>query len=75
VQVFPAYGVFPPLNLSVVREGGNITVSWPASVNMMVLESATAFPATAWDPVPGVVNNSVTLTGVTGNMFFRLRSP
>jgi hypothetical protein len=60
--------------LSVVKEGANIVISWPAAATGFTLEQAGALPATAWTPVPGVANNRVTLTPSQAAGFYRLRN-
>ncbi|MCZ7635115.1 MAG: LamG domain-containing protein [Verrucomicrobia bacterium] len=70
--------VEPPARptLSATRAGGNVTLSWPASVTGFTLETSERLPATTWTPVPGVANNSVTLpTSTAASSFYRLRSP
>ena len=52
--------------------GTSLTLSWDPSLTNYVLETATQLPATSWTPVPGVVNNSVTVDASTGTAFFRL---
>jgi hypothetical protein len=64
--------IIPSLSIQVA--GGSGTVSWPLAAGGWVLESSTSLSGPSWDPVPGVVNNSVTGTLPPGNMFFRLRS-
>jgi hypothetical protein len=62
------------VSLTVVQSGGSITISWPATATGFVLESNTTLgPGTAWTPVPGVTGNSFTVTGKTGNTFYRLK--
>ena len=61
--------------LSVTRDGGNVTLSWPASVTGFTLETSERVPAATWTPVPGVANNSVTLPSTAASSFYRLRSP
>lgn len=70
----------PPITgiptLSYAQSGNNFTLSWPVDVTGWVLESSTDLGiADVWDPVPGVVANSVTvpMTGTPKN-FFRLKS-
>jgi hypothetical protein len=59
--------------LSITQSGNSITLSWPTSVTGYTLESASAVSGAAWSPVPGVVNNSVTVTIAPGNKFYRLK--
>lgn len=68
-----AEGSSATVELSVARAaGGGVTISWPAAVTGYVLESAPSVPSTTWTAVPGVANNSVTLTPA-GTTFYRLR--
>jgi hypothetical protein len=71
VDDFGLYSI-PPV-LRVARSGNDVTISWPTAITGYALESAPTLPAPAWTPVPGVVNNSVTLAIGPGNLFFRLR--
>jgi hypothetical protein len=76
VSVIAATQVTGVPTLSYSRSGSNFTLSWPVDVTGWTLESSTDLGiADTWDPVPGVVNNSVTLdmTGFPKN-FFRLKS-
>ena len=64
----------PPV-LSYSRSGSNFTLSWPTTYTSWILESSIDLgDQDLWDPVPGVVENSVTLdmTGFPKN-FFRLK--
>lgn len=65
----------PTPTLTYTQNGSDITLSWELDIPGWILESSTDLGVgDHWDPVPGVVNNSVTLdmTGVPKN-FFRLR--
>ncbi len=68
----PGYLRLPP-TLAIVRTGNNVTLSWPPQVTGFTLESASALSGAAWNPVPGVVNNSVTVAITPGNQFYRLK--
>jgi hypothetical protein len=62
--------------LTITRSGNGLTLSWPAQVTGWILESSTDLGlGDTWEPVPGVVDHSVTLdiSGVPEN-FFRLKS-
>jgi len=61
----------PMLNYTV--SGSRITFTWPASALGYTLESSGVLPGSTWNPVAGVVNNSVTVTNLGGDQFFRLR--
>ena len=47
----------------------------PDGVSGYVLESSASLINPNWTPVPGVVNNSVTIPIGAGNSFFRLKTP
>jgi hypothetical protein len=59
--------------LTITRSGGNVTISWPPTVFIYALESSDVLPGTTWNPVSGVVNNSVTLSASDPARFYRLR--
>ncbi|HRI15947.1 MAG TPA: hypothetical protein PLX89_23355 [Verrucomicrobiota bacterium] len=67
----PTAAAVPP-TLSVQTQGTSVVVSWPAGVTGWTLQSSPSLSTPDWQPVPGVVNNSVTLTPTTGPSFFRL---
>jgi hypothetical protein len=63
----------PPV-LSHRIENGNFIVSWPPETTGWTLESSTDLGfADAWDPVPGVANNSVSVPMTAPKNFFRLK--
>jgi len=69
-----AYRIFqssPPV-LTIVKSGGNVNVSWPISFAGYNLETTSTLTSPTWTAVPGVVNNSVTLSS-SGTKFYRLR--
>ncbi|MSU22054.1 MAG: hypothetical protein EXS30_11750 [Pedosphaera sp.] len=68
----PVTSSLPQPPLAVSRSGNSITISWPQAATGFTLQSAAALPATAWQAVPGVVNNSVTVVPGAGNTFYRL---
>ena len=61
--------------LVVSASGASVTLSWTSPVTNFVLESTQSLTNPEWTPVPGVVNNSVTLSISGGNRFFRLKLP
>ncbi len=72
VDIFVASAAATPLPvLSCTPSGNNLTLSWPVDVPGWTLESSTDLDA--WDPVPGVVNNSVTVPMTEARQFFRLK--
>ena len=60
--------------LSIVPNGVNVTVSWPTAAAGWVLVTTPSLSAPSWTAVPGVANNSVTVTAGGGNAFFHLLS-
>jgi hypothetical protein len=58
--------------LSIARTGANLIISWPADVTGYTLEMNGTLSGT-WQVVPGVANNSVTLTIESGQKYFRLK--
>ena len=62
-----------PPTVSITRTGNSVTLSWPTSYTGFTLESASAVTGASWSPVPGVVNNSVTVPIAPGNQFYRLK--
>jgi hypothetical protein len=63
----------PPV-LSYSIESGNFILSWPAETTGWMLESSTDLGSTdLWDPVPGVVGNSVSVPMTEPKNFFRLK--
>jgi hypothetical protein len=61
-----------PPSLSYSIAGTQLTLSWPVEVTGYTLESAPTLTAASWTPVPGVVNNQVTVDASVGVQFFRL---
>ena len=62
-----------PPTLTAARSGNQLALSWPLDATGFTLESTDVLPAVAWSPVPGVVNNQVTVEVTGGGRFFRLR--
>jgi hypothetical protein len=58
---------------SIQRSGANVILVWPTAYNGWVLETSPSLSLPNWTPVPGVINNSVTVTANSGSGFFRLR--
>jgi len=50
-----------------------VTISWPVGVTGFILESKGTLAPVAWNPVSGVVNNSLTLVNPSGTQFYRLK--
>ena len=60
--------------LSHAIQDGSFVLSWPAESAGWTLESSTDLHISdSWDPVPGVVNNSVSVPMTAPRNFFRLR--
>lgn len=59
--------------VTISRTGEAITISWPAGVTGYQLESSPALPGADWTPVPGVVDNSVTVAPSGSAQFYRLK--
>lgn len=73
------FGVYAPTadsgpapGLSVVRNGNDVVISWPAGATGYVLESSAALSG-GWQAVPGVSGNSHKAAATGGAGFFRLR--
>jgi hypothetical protein len=58
--------------ITFVRSGGSITLSWPVGASGWALQSAASLSSPSWQPVSGVVSNSVTVPMGSGSQFFRL---
>jgi hypothetical protein len=62
--------------LLIQQNSGSVTVYWAADVTGFTLETTSSLtPTINWQPVTGVVGNSVTLPSTPGTSFYRLRSP
>jgi hypothetical protein len=73
-QVAPVLTVSPRIFIG--KNGPDeVTVFWDSTFEGFTLQSTTDLANPDWMDVPGVMNNSVTLTGITGNAFFRLVKP
>jgi hypothetical protein len=60
--------------LSITYAGNQAIVSWPASVTSWTLQTNNNLATGTWGNYAGtVVNNSVTNSPPTGNLFFRLK--
>jgi hypothetical protein len=63
-----------PPGLSDSIDNGNFVLSWPAETTGWTLESSTDLgDPDLWDPVPGVVGNSVSVPMTEPKNFFRLK--
>jgi hypothetical protein len=62
------------MSLRISRAGADVTLSWDANAMGWTLEFATSLPAANWSPVPGVANNSVSVSASGTAKFFRLRN-
>jgi hypothetical protein len=63
--------VSPTLQVA-LNANGTLTLSWQADA-AFILESQEGLGAATWTTVPGVVNNSVTITPSASASFYRLR--
>jgi hypothetical protein len=61
--------------LSIQRNGTQITVTWPNDAAGFTLQGTASLIAPSWSPVPGAVNNSVTLSTTGAAQFYRLSKP
>jgi len=59
--------------LSVVLNGKQLTLSWPAAAVGYTLESNPSLSAATWTPVSGVLNNQTTVDAAAGMQYFRLK--
>jgi hypothetical protein len=73
LQQLLSVGVVTAPKLSISLQGSSVTISWPPDVTGFTLEGADSLPASTWTPVPGVQNNTVTITVDGKDQFFRLR--
>jgi hypothetical protein len=62
-----------PVELTAVRQGNQLIISWPASATGYALETSSALPGGPWTAVPGVSGNSATVTIGAEPAFFRLK--
>lgn len=53
--------------------GNHLTISWDGSTTGYNLESTGSLSNPNWQPVPGVVDNSVVVDTSTGTAFYRLK--
>jgi N-acetylneuraminic acid mutarotase len=59
--------------LSFVNTGSNrVRMFWPAETTGVTLEVTANLSAPSWQPVSGVLSNSITLSAAAGNNFYRL---
>ncbi len=66
----------PPPFLTIVYDNGQAIVSWPPTVSVWTLQTNDDLAAGTWVDYAGpVVNNSVTNSSPTGNLFYRLTYP
>ena len=65
-----------PPRLTIVYANHQAVVSWPATTSVWTLQTNRDLATGAWVPYAGtVVNNTVTNSPPTGNLFFRLSYP
>ena len=63
------------VTLASARNGDKLTLSWDSKVTGFGLENSDNLAKPSWTTVPGVANNSVTLTIGGSSKFFRLKKP
>lgn len=73
IQLLAAPDAAP--RLAIQRSGTDVIISWDPGVAGFVLESSDVLPNALWEPVGGVVNNSVTLSPTEARRFYRLAKP
>lgn len=66
-------GTPPAPTLSISHTGNSVTISWPVSVTGFILESKGTLAPGVWNPVSGVVNNSLTVVNPSVTQFYRLK--
>jgi hypothetical protein len=67
-------------NLVITQSGNSVIVSWPNTGNYSLLQNADLALVSGWVPTIYQINtangtNSITITALTGNLFFRLSNP
>lgn len=66
----------PPPPLTIRYKINQAVISWPFTVNQWTLQTNSGLAAGSWGNYTGsVVNNTVTNSPLTGNLFFRLSYP
>lgn len=68
-------GIFLLPRLSIAPSGNNVVVSWATNFTSFGLQAATNLTTAPWQPVAGVVNNSVTVPASGRQRYFRLSQP
>jgi hypothetical protein len=65
-----------PLPVLTMQYGeGKVDLSWPLSYTDFILETTGTLPADTWSPVPGVIDNHVSVDATGDPQYFRLRTP
>jgi uncharacterized repeat protein (TIGR03803 family) len=66
----------PPPALTIIHDGNQAIVSWPASVSGWTLQTNAVLTTNNWGSYAGtIINNTATNSPAKGNLFFRLRHP
>jgi hypothetical protein len=66
----------PPPRLTIIYTNNQAIVSWPSTVASWTLQTNNNLAAGTWGNYAGpVINNTVTNSPPTGNLFFRLSHP
>jgi len=65
--------------LTITHSGNNVTVSWPYPSTGWTLQQNSNLTTASWSPSGGIsndgTNNFITITGASGNLFFKLSHP
>ncbi|HEY1172598.1 MAG TPA: hypothetical protein VGH19_14605 [Verrucomicrobiae bacterium] len=62
--------------LSIVRNGSNLTISWPSDISGFILEEASTLNSPiVWQPTSGVTGSSLIISLTAGPKFYRLKKP
>jgi len=65
--------------LTVTHSGNSVIISWPSASTGFVLQQNSNLATTNWTTSSGIsddgTNKSITITSLTGNLFFRLSHP
>jgi hypothetical protein len=65
--------------LTVTHSGNSVIISWPSASTGFVLQQNSNLATTNWTTRSGIsddgTNKSITITSLTGNLFFRLSHP
>jgi len=75
----PGYLTVSNAVLTVTHSGNSVIISWPSASTGFVLQQNSNLATTNWTTSSGIsddgTNKSITITSLTGNLFFRLSHP